>query len=117
MAAFAERTKRSLKSILHRYMENYRYKYIHNLSQFVTTLTARKNCSIILIPKMSRILTFCPFCTEIYKENIKNLSLVLEAEFLSPSMSYLSGRFISHSLHGKFFELLERLSEILQHTQ
>ena len=31
-AAFAERTKRSLKSILFCYMEEYGYKYIHNLS-------------------------------------------------------------------------------------
>ena len=50
-AAFAERTIRSLKNILYRYMENNGYKYIHNLTQFLTTLTSRKNCSIDLIPK------------------------------------------------------------------
>ena len=37
-AAFAERTKRSLKSILYRYMEDNGYKYIHKLTQFVKTL-------------------------------------------------------------------------------
>ena len=31
MAAFAERTIRSLKNILYRYMEDYRYKYIRKL--------------------------------------------------------------------------------------
>ena len=36
-AAFAERTKRSLKNILYRYMEDNGDKYIHKLTQFVTT--------------------------------------------------------------------------------
>ena len=48
--AFAERTIRSLKNILHRYMEDYGYKYIHKLSQFITTLNSRKNCSLDLMP-------------------------------------------------------------------
>ena len=37
-AAFAERTIRSLNNILYRYMDDNRYKYIHKLNQFVTTL-------------------------------------------------------------------------------
>ena len=52
--AFAERTIRSLKNILHRYMEDNGYKYIHKLTQFVTTLNSRRNCSIDLIPKIVR---------------------------------------------------------------
>ena len=32
-------------------MEDYGYKYIHKLPQFVTTLNSRKNCSIDSIPK------------------------------------------------------------------
>ena len=50
-AAFAERTIRSLKNILYRYMEDNGYKYIHKLTQFVTTINSRRNCSIDLIPK------------------------------------------------------------------
>ena len=50
-AAFAERTIRSLKNILYRYMEDNGYKYIHKLTQFITTLNSRRNCSIDLIPK------------------------------------------------------------------
>ena len=50
-AAYAERTKRSLKNILFRYMEDKGYKYIHKLTQFVTTPNSRKNCSIDLIPE------------------------------------------------------------------
>ena len=40
-AAFAERTLRSLKKILYRYMEDNGYKYIHKLTQFVSTLKSR----------------------------------------------------------------------------
>ena len=42
-AAFAERTIRSLKNILYRYMEDNGNKYIHKLTQFVTTLKSRRN--------------------------------------------------------------------------
>ena len=51
MAAFAERTIRSVKNILYRYMEDNGYKYIHKLTQFVTTLNSRRDCSIDFIPK------------------------------------------------------------------
>ena len=40
-AVFAERTIRSLKNYLYRYMEDYRYKYIHKLPHFITTLYSR----------------------------------------------------------------------------
>ena len=36
--AFAEGTKRSLKNILYRYMEDNGYKYFHKLTNFVKTL-------------------------------------------------------------------------------
>ena len=44
-AVFAERTIRSLKNILYRYMEDYGYKYIHKLPQFITNLNSRRNSS------------------------------------------------------------------------
>ena len=50
-AAFAERTMRSLKNILYRYIEDNGDKYIHKSTQFVTTQNCRRNCSINLIPK------------------------------------------------------------------
>ena len=40
-AAFAERTIRSLKNILYRYMENNGYKYIQEMTQIVTTPNSR----------------------------------------------------------------------------
>ena len=53
-AAFAERTIRSLKNILYRYMEDNGDRYIHKLTQFVTTLKSWRKCSIDLIPKNVR---------------------------------------------------------------
>ena len=50
-AAFAERTIRSLKNILYRYMEDNGYKYIDKLTQFVTTLDSRRKCAIDFIPQ------------------------------------------------------------------
>ena len=50
-AAFAERTTRSLKNIPYPYIEGSGYKYVHRLTQFVTTLMSRRNFSIDLIPK------------------------------------------------------------------
>ena len=49
-AAFAERTIRSLKNILYRYMEDFGYKYIHKLPQFITTLNSRRNSLIDMRP-------------------------------------------------------------------
>ena len=42
-AAFAERTIRSLKVFFYRYVEDNGYKYIHKLTQFVTTLKSRRD--------------------------------------------------------------------------
>ena len=49
-AAFAERTIRSLKKIIQRYMEDFGYKYIHKLPQFISTLNSRRNSSIDMRP-------------------------------------------------------------------
>ena len=47
---FSERTIRTLKNILYRYMEYFGYKYIHKLTQFITTLNSRRNSSIDMRP-------------------------------------------------------------------
>ena len=60
-AAFAERTVQSLKTILYRYMEHNGYKYIHKSTQFVTTLSSRRNCSIDLIPENVKNSDFLSF--------------------------------------------------------
>ena len=47
---FAERTIRSLKNVLYRYMEDYGHEYLHQLPQFITTLNSRRNSSIDMKP-------------------------------------------------------------------
>ena len=60
-AAFAERKMRSLKNALYRYMEGNRCRVIHKVTQFVTTLNSRRNCSIDLIPKNVKNSDFLSF--------------------------------------------------------
>ena len=49
-AAFAERTIRSLKNILYRYMEDFGYKYIDILTQTIATVNSKNNRSIDMKP-------------------------------------------------------------------
>ena len=53
-AVFAERTIRSMKNLIYRYMEDYGYKYIHKLPQFITTLNSRRNSSIDMRPNTAK---------------------------------------------------------------
>ena len=59
-AVFAERTIRSLKNVLYRYMEDFGYKYIHKLPQFITTLNSRRNSSIDMRPNTVKHGDFMP---------------------------------------------------------
>ena len=59
-AAFAERAIRSLENVLYRYIEDYGYKYIHKLPQFVTTLNTRRNRSIDMKPSNVENSDFMP---------------------------------------------------------
>ena len=67
-AAFAERTIRSLKNILYRYMEEFGYKYIHKLPQFITTLNSRRNSSIGMRPNTVKN---CDFMSILYSKPLR----------------------------------------------
>ena len=67
-AAFAERTIRSLKNILYRYMEDSGYKYIHKLAQFITTLNSRRNSSIDMRPNTVKN---CDFMSILYSKPLR----------------------------------------------
>ena len=67
-AAFAERTIRSLKKILYRYMEDFRYKYIHKPPQFITTLNSRTNSSIDMRPNTVKN---CDFMSILYSKPLR----------------------------------------------
>ena len=67
-AAFAERTTRSLNNILYRYMEDYGYKYIHKLPQFISTLNSRRNSSIGMRPNTVKN---CDFVSILYSKPLR----------------------------------------------
>ena len=67
-AAFAERTIGSLKNIVYRYMEDFGYKYIHKLPQFITTLNSRRNCSIDMRPNTVKN---CDFMSILYSRPLR----------------------------------------------
>ena len=86
-AAFAERTIGSLKNIFYRYMEDFGYKYVHKLPQFITTLNCRRNSSIDMRPNTVK---FCDFMSIVYSnfyENLRNLHSKLVTECESQSMT------------------------------
>ena len=79
-------------------MEDNGYRYIHKLSEFVTSLDSRKKLLERLdTKKMSRIPSSCPFCTANHYEKLRNPSVTLETVSASAGMTYTSGRVISHS--------------------
>ena len=107
-AAYAERTTRSLKNILSRYMNDNGYKYNHKLTQFVTTLNSRRNCSIDLIPKNVQNSEFLSLMyskplREVRKSSFKIGDRVRISKF---NLSFKK-RVISHSLHKRFSKLLQ----------
>ena len=74
-AAFAERTKRYLRNVVYRYMEDHGYKYSHKLSQVITTLKSKKNLSdrfdTIECQKFRLVVQFARTTTRIRKPEIK----------------------------------------------
>ena len=67
-ADFAERTIRSLKIILYHYMDDYGYKYIHKLPQFITTLNSTRNSSIDMRPNTGKN---CDFMSVLYSKPLR----------------------------------------------
>ena len=69
-AAFAEHTIRSLKNILYRYMEDFGYKYLHKLPQFITTLNSRRNSSIDM---RTNTVKNCNFMSILYSKPLREI--------------------------------------------
>ena len=67
-AAFTERTIRSLENFLCRYMEDFGYKYIDQLPQFITTLNSRQNSSIDMRPNTVKN---CDFMSILYSNPLR----------------------------------------------
>ena len=73
-AAFPRRTVRALKTKPNHYKDEYGYKYIHKLTQFVTTVFSRRNRSIDLMPKNLRNSDLLFF---LYSEPLREFSKVM----------------------------------------
>ena len=74
-AAFAERTIRLLKNILYRYMEDFGYKYIHKLPQFIATLNSKRNSSIDMRPNTVKNFDFMSILYSKPLRELKNPTL------------------------------------------
>ena len=98
-AAYAERTKRSLKNVLYRYMEDHGYKYIQNFSQIVTTLNSRENRTKDLIPKNIKDSDFLSVLYSKPLREFRKPKFKIGDRVRISKLTYTSERVISHSLH------------------
>ena len=104
-AAFAERTIRSLKNILYRYMEDFGYKYIHKLPQFITILNSRRNSSIDMRPNTIKN---CDFMSILYSKPLRQFkkpAFKIGDRVRTSKYDLLFAKVTSHSLHEKFLKL------------
>ena len=86
---YVQRTIRSLKNILYRYMEDYGYKYIHKLPQFIATMNSRNNRSIDMKPNHVKNSDFMSILHTVnHSENTKSPDLELQIEFAFPSTTH-----------------------------
>ena len=116
-AAFYECTIRSLKKILYRYMEDIGFKNIHKMTQFVTTLISRRNCSIDLIPKNVKNFDFLSI---LYSKPLRKFREPKNKIGDRVRISKYDLNFrknIRLSLHKRFSKVLHFFPENLQHTK
>ena len=104
-AAFAERTIRSVKNILYRYMEDYGYKYIHILLQFIATMNSRNNHSIDMKPIHVKNSDFMSILYSKPLRKYKELKKGLGDRVRISKYDLPSGKVINHNLHKKFLKL------------
>ena len=67
-AAFAERTIRSLKNILYRFMKDFGHKYVQKPPLFIITLNSRRNSSIDMRPNTVKN---CDFMSILYRKPLR----------------------------------------------
>ena len=104
-AAFAERTIRTWKNLLYRYMEDYGYKEIHKLTRFVRTLNSRKTFPIDLLPKKVRNSDFLSIRYSNHLREDRKPKFEIDGRVRISLYDLPSLRVISHSIHRKFLEL------------
>ena len=116
-AAFAERTKRSLKNFLYRYMEDYGYKYDHILPQFIATLTSRNNRTIDMEPNHVKD---SDFMSILYSKLLREYKKTKFGTGFRARISKYDLPFrksYKQQIHKKFLKILPLLLKNLQHIQ
>ena len=88
-------------------MEDYVYKYIHKLPQFIATMDSRNNRSIDMKPNHVNNSDFMSILyskpLREYKKPKFGIGDRIHIEFTFPIKSYPSGKVIKHNLHKTFF--------------
>ena len=97
-------------------MEDYGYKYIQKMFQFVTTLNSTKLAPLIWYQRLSGISTFSILYWKLLREN-KNPKFQTGYRVRISQNDFPLTMVVNHSLQRKFLRLLQFLPEILQHTQ
>ena len=98
-------------------MEDYGYKDIHKLMQFVTTSNFRRVFLKDLKAKHVKVPTFCPFLTANFHENKKNQNLKMEIKFESEGTISPFEKVTSFDSYKNILEVLQLLPENYLHTQ
>ena len=104
-AAFTERRIRSLKIILYRSMEDFGCKYIHKLSQFITTLNSRRNSLIDMRPNTVKK---CDFMSNLYSKPLREFKkpiFKVGDRLRTSKYDLFFAKVTNHSLHEKFLKL------------
>ena len=98
-------------------MEDYGYKFIHKLAQFVTTLVSRKNCSIDLKPKDFKSSdSLSILCTKPLRRDRKlKFKSGFKVRILKYGLPLRKG--YKSQLTQNFLKLLQLLAENYVHTQ
>ena len=117
MAAFAERKIRSLKNIVYCYMEDNGYKYIHYLTQFVTTLISRRICSIDLIPRKVKNSDLLSILYRNILREFRKPQFKIGGRFVTSKFDLPSRKGFKPEFTKEVFQLFATLPENLRYTQ
>ena len=116
-AAFAGRTIGSLKNNFYRYMEDWGYKYIPKIPQFIATMSSRNNRSIDMKPNHVRNSDFVSIIYSKPLREYKNSKFGIGDRVHISKYDLPFRKYLNHNLHKKFLKLLPLLLRNLHHIQ
>ena len=98
-------------------MEDYGCKYVHKLTQFVTTLNSRRNCSKDLIPNNVNISDFFSFLYSKPLQQIRKTKFKIRDRIRIPKYDLHFRKVSKPQFTQEVFEVLQFLAENFQHKQ